>query len=164
MRFFFLCCLTGTNICRGTDRYPICYHLYPKLEITVSIVSVLNCMCFLFHSSDLNSYLNTYMNVPCNFTLETYACAQVTNLRVNIEIQGFTFLRTASMQHALLVIWLNLLNYHLLSHTYSWRTSQPISWCLFWSVIYLETAATPMCCGRCFWLSYPLSWTQLWTS
>lgn len=30
------------------------------------------------HSSDLQAHLNTSVDVPCNFTLETYACAQVT--------------------------------------------------------------------------------------
>lgn len=50
------------------------------------------------------------------------------------------------------------------SLSHSWKTSQPISWCLFWSVICLETAATPECCGRCCWPSYPSCWIQLWTS
>lgn len=29
------------------------------------------------HSSDLQVHLNTSLEVPCTFTLETYACAQV---------------------------------------------------------------------------------------
>ncbi|XP_078131792.1 uncharacterized protein LOC144534036 isoform X1 [Sander vitreus] len=40
-------------------------------------------VCRGVNSSDLNSYLNTYMEVPCNFALETYACAQLKNFTAN---------------------------------------------------------------------------------
>ncbi|XP_056890702.1 uncharacterized protein mslnb isoform X1 [Takifugu flavidus] len=33
-------------------------------------------ICRGIHSSDLQAHLNTSVDVPCNFTLETYACAQ----------------------------------------------------------------------------------------
>lgn len=45
--------------------------------------------CFTcIHSSDLQSYLNTSMEVSCNFTLETYACAQVTISLKTLENTG----------------------------------------------------------------------------
>ncbi|KAF1394729.1 hypothetical protein PFLUV_G00004170 [Perca fluviatilis] len=40
-------------------------------------------VCRGVNSSDLNSYLNTHMEVPCNFALETYACAQLENFTAN---------------------------------------------------------------------------------
>ncbi|KAM9770399.1 uncharacterized protein mslnb [Menidia menidia] len=43
----------GTNICRGVD------------------------------SSGLQSYMNMSMHIPCNFTLEEYACAQLENIKPN---------------------------------------------------------------------------------
>ncbi|KAM6939485.1 uncharacterized protein mslnb [Xenentodon cancila] len=37
-------------------------------------------ICRDVDSSDLQSYMNMSMNVPCNFTLEKYACAQLENI------------------------------------------------------------------------------------
>lgn len=112
------------------------------------------------HSSDLQAHLNASMDVPCNFTLETYACAQVTAaFRVKLEIRGSITENWLSTT-CCMFDWIN----KCLSHMCSWKTSQPTSWWLFWSVICLETAATPKYCGRCCWPSFPLSWTQHWTS
>ncbi|XP_034747407.1 uncharacterized protein LOC117956442 [Etheostoma cragini] len=40
-------------------------------------------VCRGVNSSDQNSYLNTSMEVSCNFALETYACAQLENFTAN---------------------------------------------------------------------------------
>ncbi|XP_044043889.1 uncharacterized protein LOC122872151 [Siniperca chuatsi] len=40
-------------------------------------------ICKGINSSDLHSYMKTSMEVSCNFTLETYACAQLENFTAN---------------------------------------------------------------------------------
>lgn len=81
----------------------------------------------------------------------------------NCKCVGSIFqLCVGSAQHAAcLTKYMFCLSFML---TRSWGISQPIRWCLFWTVICLEQAATLKCCGRCCSLNSPLSWILLWTS
>lgn len=137
--------------------------MHPKLQITVSIISALT---FFFHTFTALNCTLTWAH-PWKFpAILPWRHMHVHRWPSHL-IQSKSewkdkdlFLRIASLQHA---AGCQLLIAHFLSHTYSWRTSHPVSWRLFWSAICQETAATPKCCGRCCWLSSPLSWTQLWT-
>lgn len=117
----FLCCLTGTNICRGVNRYPISFDF--AFRIANSSFSGADVCLLCLHSSDLYSHLSMSTEVSCNVTLETYACAQVAISFKRVKVR---FISESSFYAPCCLFWLND---HILSHTHSWTTSQPISWC-----------------------------------
>lgn len=66
---------TASKICSGIHRYLVVPpSLYQWKSRSWAKLMFLKCA----RSSDLQAHLNTSVDVPCNFTLETYACAQVT--------------------------------------------------------------------------------------
>ncbi|XP_051242478.1 uncharacterized protein mslnb isoform X9 [Dicentrarchus labrax] len=68
-------------------------------------------VCRGINSSDLQSYLKTSMEVSCNFTLETYACAQLENFTTNQLVSLLKCNLPGNSSHSK-VLWKLLLTKH----------------------------------------------------